>query len=113
MSDWRNYSAWKSIDVGFTLTPSPRQTCARQSRRMRRPHRGNMQKAFLIDGLPESALRYREGWAVVAVDVIRATTMAVTAAALGRVCYPVDCLDAALRLARLLQYPLLAGEING
>ena len=80
---------------------------------MRRPHRGNMQKAFLIDGLPESALRYREGWAVVAVDVIRATTMAVTAAALGRVCYPVDCLDAALRLARLLHYPLLAGEING
>jgi 2-phosphosulfolactate phosphatase len=72
-----------------------------------------MQKTFLIDGLPESATRCREGCAVVAVDVIRATTMAITAAALGRACYPVDSLDAALRLARLLHSPLLAGEING
>ena len=72
-----------------------------------------MQKTFLIDGLPESAARYREGWAVVAIDVIRATTMAITAAALGRACYPVDSLDTAFRLARRLEGPLLAGEING
>ena len=72
-----------------------------------------MQKTFLIDGLPESAARYREGCAVVAIDVIRATTMAITAAALGRACYPVDSLDAAFRLAQLLEDPLLAGEIDG
>ena len=40
-----------------------------------------MEKTFVIDSFPESALQYREGWAVVAVDVIRATTMAITAAA--------------------------------
>lgn len=72
-----------------------------------------MHKTFLIDGLPESAARYREGWTVVAVDVIRATTMAITAAALGRACYPVDSLDRAFRLAQLLEGPLLAGEIDG
>jgi 2-phosphosulfolactate phosphatase len=72
-----------------------------------------MQKTFLIDGFPESAARYREGCVVVAIDVIRATTMAITAAALGRACYPVDSLDAAFRLAQLLERPLLAGEIDG
>ena len=72
-----------------------------------------MQKTFLIDGLPESAAHYREGCAVVAIDVIRATTMAITAAALGRACYPVDSLDAAFRLARQLEGSLLAGEIDG
>ena len=50
---------------------------------------------------------------MVAVDVIRATTMAITAVAMGRACYPVDCLDAAYRLARILPDPLLAGEIEG
>jgi 2-phosphosulfolactate phosphatase len=72
-----------------------------------------MRQTFLIDSLPESAVRYREGCVVVAIDVIRATTMAITAAALGRACYPVDSLDAAFRLSRLLQGALLAGEING
>ena len=72
-----------------------------------------MQKTFLIDGLPESAARYQEGCAVVAIDVIRATTMAITAAASGRACYPVDSVDAAFRLAQLLAGPLLAGEIDG
>jgi 2-phosphosulfolactate phosphatase len=72
-----------------------------------------MQKKFLIDGLPESAASYRQGCVVVAVDVIRATTMAITAAALGRACYPVDSLDASFRLAQVLEGPLLAGEIDG
>jgi 2-phosphosulfolactate phosphatase len=72
-----------------------------------------MRKTFVIDSLPESALRYRAGWAVVAIDVIRATTMAVTAVSLGRKCYPVDTLDAAFRLAGTLHNPLLAGEIDG
>jgi 2-phosphosulfolactate phosphatase len=72
-----------------------------------------MKKSFIIDYLPESARRYREGWAVVAVDVIRATTMAITAVSLGRRCYPVSDLEAASRLALQLKHPLLAGEING
>ena len=72
-----------------------------------------MRKTVTIDCFPESGLCYRSGWAVVAIDVIRATTMAITAAAMGRACYPVDSLDAAARLARELRDPLLAGEIEG
>jgi Phosphosulfolactate phosphohydrolase and related enzymes len=72
-----------------------------------------MKKIFLIDCLPESAQRYQRGWAIVAVDVIRATTMAITAASVGRKCFPVDSLDAAFRLAEQLDNPLLAGEVNG
>jgi len=72
-----------------------------------------MKKTFRIDCLPESALQCREGFAVVAVDVIRATTMAVTAASLGWDCYPVGSLRAAWELAHQSDNPLLAGEING
>jgi 2-phosphosulfolactate phosphatase len=72
-----------------------------------------MRKTVLVDSLPESGLRYRQGWTVVAVDVIRATTMAVTAASTGRACYPVDSLAEAFRLAATLRNPILAGEIDG
>jgi 2-phosphosulfolactate phosphatase len=72
-----------------------------------------MKKIFTIDSLPERALQYRSGWAVVAIDVIRATTMTVTAAALGRRCFPVDTLASAFQLSRMLQNPLLAGELAG
>jgi len=72
-----------------------------------------MRKTVLVDSLPESGLRYRQGWTVVAVDVIRATTMAVTAASTGRACYPVDSLPEAFRLAAHLPNPILAGEIDG
>jgi 2-phosphosulfolactate phosphatase len=71
------------------------------------------ENSFIIDSLPEAGLRYRDGWAVVAVDVIRATTMAITAAATGRRCYPVDSLEAAFELADRFPDPLLAGEIKG
>ena len=47
-----------------------------------------MQKSVVIDYLPESVCRYRSEWAIVAVDVIRATTTAITAAATGRRCFP-------------------------
>lgn len=67
----------------------------------------------VIDCLPESARRYREGWAVVAVDVIRATTTAVTAVVTGRRCYPVPTVPAAIRRGARLRDPLLAGEIGG
>src|SRR4051812_35256458 len=77
-----------------------------------------MAKTFVIDSLPESAPKYvgesrRVGGAVVAVDVIRATTMAVTALAMGRRCYPAESIDAVLRIAQTLDDPLLAGEIGG
>jgi 2-phosphosulfolactate phosphatase len=68
---------------------------------------------FIIDCLPESASRYRARGAIVAIDVIRATTMAVTAVAMGRRCFPVPSLADALRLASTLEDPLLAGEIAG
>jgi len=54
-----------------------------------------------------------ERHALVAVDVIRATTTAVTAVAMGRRCYPVGDLEAALRVAASIPDALLAGEIGG
>jgi 2-phosphosulfolactate phosphatase len=54
-----------------------------------------------------------EDWTVVAVDVIRASTTAVTALAQGRRCFPAGTLDTALALAARLVNPLLAGELGG
>jgi 2-phosphosulfolactate phosphatase len=51
--------------------------------------------------------------AIVAIDVIRATTTAVTAAALGQRVYPAGSIEAAVRLAADLDRPLLAGELGG
>lgn len=72
-----------------------------------------MSRSVVIDFLPESARRYGTGWAVVAIDVIRATTTAVTAAALGRRCFPVPSIEAALPVAAVLDRPLLVGELGG
>lgn len=72
-----------------------------------------MNKRFIIDGLPESAMGYRTGWAVVTIDVIRATTTAITAVAAGRQCFPAPSLDGALWLASVLEKPILAGELDG
>jgi 2-phosphosulfolactate phosphatase len=72
-----------------------------------------MPRRVVIDCFPESLERYGAGWAVVAVDIIRATTTAVTAVAAGRACYPAPTLDAALELAAGLDRPLLVGELGG
>ncbi len=72
-----------------------------------------MRNTFVIDCFPESATQYRGGFAVVAIDVIRATTMAITSVALGRRCFPVQSLEAARLLKELLPEALLAGEISG
>jgi 2-phosphosulfolactate phosphatase len=72
-----------------------------------------MNKTFVIDSLPESPYRYKDASAVIAVDVIRATTMAITAVSMGRRCFPVDSVEAAVLLARRLRNPLLAGELKG
>src|SRR5258708_7574272 len=71
-----------------------------------------MPKSVVIDYLPESARKYGSGWAIVAVDVIRATTTAVTAAATGRRCFPAPTGEDALAVARGLNNPLLAGDSN-
>jgi 2-phosphosulfolactate phosphatase len=72
-----------------------------------------VQKTVVIDYLPESASRYRLGWAIVAVDVIRATTTAITAASAGWRCFPTPTIEAALALAQEFDDPLLAGEAGG
>jgi len=69
-------------------------------------------KTVLIDCFPESARRYRE-CAVVAIDVIRATTTAITAAAAGWRCFPVPTLEAAQETADRMRDPLLCGEVAG
>lgn len=53
------------------------------------------------------------GWVTVGIDVLRATTTAVTAVAMGRRCYPVASIEAALPLAARLKDPLLVGELGG
>lgn len=50
---------------------------------------------------------------VVGIDVIRATTTAITAIASGRRCHVVPSLEEAMRLAGLLDEPLLMGELGG
>lgn len=72
-----------------------------------------MPNSVVIDCFAESAERYRKGCAVVVIDVVRATTTAITAVALGRRCLPVTSLDAAHSVAGRLADPLLVGEVDG
>ena len=72
-----------------------------------------MNNTVAIDCFAESARRYREGYAIVAVDVIRATTSAITIAASGRRCYSVGSLDDAFKMAGQLENPLMVGELGG
>src|SRR5215813_12937698 len=72
-----------------------------------------MSKSVVIDCLPESVRRYRPGWAIVVVDVIRATTTAVTAASTGRRCYTAPSVEAARTIASSVNHALLAGEHGG
>ncbi len=54
-----------------------------------------------------------DGATIVGMDVIRATTTAVTAVAAGRRCFPVASIEAAVLLAAQLKNPLLVGELGG
>ncbi len=72
-----------------------------------------MRRTVVIDCFPESVEAYRNGYAIVAVDVIRATTTSVTGVALGRRCFPSPTLEAAVPLAAKLTNPLLVGELGG
>ena len=72
-----------------------------------------MNPKVVIDYLPESVRHYRDGYAIVAVDVIRATTTAVSCVADGWRCYPVSSMEHALPVAARLHHPLLVGELGG
>ena len=67
----------------------------------------------LIDSFPSGEGTYFEECAVVAVDVIRASTTAVTAVAAGRKCFPVTSVEAALQMRREFPDCLLVGEVGG
>jgi len=66
-----------------------------------------------IRSYPHGLERRTEAHAVIAVDVIRATTTAVTARALGHRCYPVTSVEAAMRVAARTPNALLLGELRG
>jgi 2-phosphosulfolactate phosphatase len=66
-----------------------------------------------IDCFHEHLAPVGEDRVIVAVDVIRATTTAVTAAANGRRLYPAGSIEASVRLAADLDRPILAGELGG
>jgi 2-phosphosulfolactate phosphatase len=72
-----------------------------------------MKRTVIIDCFPESAARYRTGFGVVAIDVIRATTTATTALALGRRVFPARTCDEASVIASRLVRPLMVGELGG
>lgn len=72
-----------------------------------------MKGSVVIDCFPESAPRYRDSHAIVVIDVIRATTTAVTAVSLGRRVFPVLTTDEAFVLASKLKDSLLIGELGG
>jgi 2-phosphosulfolactate phosphatase len=67
----------------------------------------------VIDCFPQSAEHYRDGYAIVVVDVIRATTVATTAVSMGRRVFPARTTDDACVIAATLDNPLLVGELGG
>lgn len=72
-----------------------------------------MKKGVVIDSFPESVELYKQGYAVVAVDIIRASTSIVTALSTGRRCFPVPTVEAARVASARLTNPLWAGELGG
>jgi len=72
-----------------------------------------MDPSVVIDYLPACAQHYHEDYAIVVVDVIRATTTATTAISLGREVYPASTTDSAFILAGRLTDPLFVGELGG
>lgn len=67
----------------------------------------------VIDCFPEAATRYKDDHAIIAIDVIRATTTATTAISLKRKVHVVQTTDEAFVLAEQLKEAILAGELGG
>ena len=72
-----------------------------------------MSGTVIIDSYHGGKLPYGRDHAVVAIDVIRATTTCATAVALGRRCFPVASVAAAALMSKRLVNPLVAGEVGG
>jgi len=72
-----------------------------------------MEKSVVIDFLPSSAEHYKSTHAIVAVDVIRASTTVTTALSYGRHVYPARDTDDAFVIGAKLNDPLFAGELGG
>src|SRR5947208_287409 len=75
--------------------------------------KNNMNKWVSIASFTDGLQDYSEVVATVAIDVIRATTTAVTAIASGRRCYPVSSVAEAVEMSHTLENPLLVGELGG
>lgn len=72
-----------------------------------------MKKTLVIDCFAKNSKPYPDNYAVIAIDVIRATTTATSAIALGRDVYPAANADDATVLAATLKSPILSGEMGG
>jgi len=72
-----------------------------------------MTNRIVIDCFPDSASKYLDSHVIVVIDVIRATTTAVSGVNIGRRIFPVRTTDEAFILAKKLHNPLLAGELGG
>ena len=72
-----------------------------------------MNGTVIIDCFPESAERYKNSHAIVAIDVIRATTTATTAVSRGWRVLPARTTDEAAAIASRHHDPLLVGELGG
>jgi 2-phosphosulfolactate phosphatase len=76
------------------------------------PEARGSSRSVAIDCFPASAAVHAGG-AIVAVDVIRATTVAVTAVSTGRRCWVARDVDDAIALRNALGDAVLAGELGG
>lgn len=72
-----------------------------------------MDKKVVIDCFQEGTFRYRNEYAIVVADVMRATTTATTAVNAGRRVFPARTTDEAFVIASTLEDPLLVGELGG
>lgn len=72
-----------------------------------------MRNSVTIGCYTEDLGRFRDGYTVVAVDVIRSATTVTTAVAKGRRCFVAPSLDSAFQRAGSLENSILAGEVGG
>lgn len=75
--------------------------------------RSGDQATVVIGSFLDRVDGYGTGHALVVVDVIRATTTAVTCVSLGRRCFPVESEERAWGVAEGLDSPLMMGELAG
>jgi 2-phosphosulfolactate phosphatase len=69
--------------------------------------------SVIIDCFPESAERYKDRYAIIVIDVIRATTTATTGVSRGWRIFPSRTTDEAAEIGSSLKDPLLVGELGG